>query len=104
MARKASGSSDGNGNGNDKTKEAFVIFAPSAEEVQLVGDFTSWEENPIRLKRSKDGNWKATVPLDPGVHEYRFLVDGKWVNDPDCVDTRPNDFGAENCIRKVGKK
>ena len=97
MATKA----NGNGNGNGKRKEAFAIFAPSAEDVQLVGDFTAWQEKPIKLKRSKDGTWKATVPLDPGVHEYRYLVDGKWQNDPDCTETRKNAYGAENCVREV---
>jgi 1,4-alpha-glucan branching enzyme len=103
MAKKTTDSSNGNGNGsgNGKRKEAFTIFAPSAGEVQLVGDFTKWEETPIKLKRSKDGTWKATVPLDPGVHEYRFLVDGKWINDPECPNTRPNAFGEQNCLREV---
>ena len=97
MARKMADAADGNG----KRKEAFTIFAPSAEDVQLVGDFTQWEEKPIRLKKSRDGTWKATVPLEPGVHEYRFLVDGQWKNDPECPKTRPNPFGAVNCIREV---
>src|SRR5688572_1312198 len=100
MARKPL-DSDGSGNGNSKRKESFAIFAPSADDVQLVGDFTRWEQEPIRLKKSKDGTWKATVPLDPGVHEYRFLVDGEWRNDPDCSSTRVNPFGAENCVREV---
>ena len=86
---------------NGSKKENFEIFEPSAEDVQLVGDFTRWEKSPIRLKRGKDGRWKTTVPLEPGAHEYRFLVDGEWKNDPECSDVRPNPFGAQNCIRNV---
>lgn len=101
MARKPLESSGDGGGGNAKRKEAFAIFAPTAEQVRLVGDFTSWEENPIPLKRLKDGTWKGTVTLEPGVHEYRFLVDGEWKSDPECNETRPNPFGAENSVRQV---
>ena len=101
MAKKTTDNSSEIESTNGKRKEAFTIFAPAAGDVQLVGDFTSWEEKPIKLKRSKDGNWKATVPLEPGTHEYRYLVDGQWINDPECSDTRPNAFGQQNCVRKV---
>src|SRR5688572_32367148 len=67
-----------------KTKEAFTLFAPEAQSVELVADFTDWERSPVALKKSKDGTWKATVSVDPGTHEYRFKVDGQWRNDPDC--------------------
>jgi 1,4-alpha-glucan branching enzyme len=82
-------------------KETFSYFAPEAESVELVGDFTNWEESPISLKRSKDGTWKAIVSLDPGTHEYRLKVDGEWRNDPDCARRQTNPFGEENCIREV---
>ena len=82
-------------------KESFTYFAPSADNVMLVGDFTEWEQNPISLKKQKDGTWKATVPLEPGEHQYRFLVDGQWQDDQECSDKRPNGFGQQNCIRQV---
>jgi 1,4-alpha-glucan branching enzyme len=86
---------------NAKKKENFTFFAPTAENVELVGDFTGWEDNPITLKRSKDGTWKATVPLEPGTHEYRFKVDGQWKDDETCMIRRPNAFGEQNCVREV---
>ena len=82
-------------------KETFQLVEPNAEEVLLVGDFTDWEENPILLKRERDGVWKATVPLQPGEHEYRFRVDGEWRNDVKCAGRKPNPYGGENCVRKV---
>jgi len=86
---------------NSKKKEAFTYFAPSAENVLLVGDFTAWEQHPISLKKQKDGKWKAVVPLDPGSHEYRFMVDGQWQDDIECQQRKPNGFGQQNCIRQV---
>lgn len=82
-------------------KESFVYTDSCAESVALVGDFTQWEQHPIALKKQKDGTWKATVPLQPGWHEYRFLVDGQWRDDDACVQRKLNAFGAENCIREV---
>src|SRR5215211_4958034 len=64
-----------------KSKESFSYFDPSAQTVMVAGDFTDWDENPIALKKQKDGTWKATIPLEPGEHEYRFLVNGRWQDD-----------------------
>lgn len=84
-----------------KKKETFSIVAPEAATVQLVGDFTQWQKNPVGLKRQRDGTWKATVTLEPGHHEYRFIVDGRWRNDEDCAEQRPNPYGETNCVRDV---
>ena len=84
-----------------KKKETFQLIDPDASDVLLVGDFTNWESSPINLKRQKDGIWKATIELDPGPHEYRFLVDGEWRDDSRCDLRKPNPFGGENCVRDV---
>ena len=84
-----------------KKRETFQIMDPQATTVVLVGDFTAWQENPIPLRRQKDGIWRATVPLEPGAHEYRFVVDGQWRDDLQCHVRRPNPFGGENCVREV---
>jgi 1,4-alpha-glucan branching enzyme len=84
-----------------KSKESFTYYDPAAENVLVVGDFTDWDHNPIALKKQKDGTWKATIPLDPGEHEYRFLVDGRWQDDSQCSARKPNGFGQQNCVRYV---
>jgi len=60
----------------------FRIDAPEARQVALVGEFTNWQ--PIYpMKRSEPGIWTVVVPLEPGVHDYGFVVDGeRWVPDP----------------------
>jgi 1,4-alpha-glucan branching enzyme len=87
--------------GSKTRKETFSYTDAQAQSVSLVGDFTDWEQNAIPLKKQKGGAWKATVSLGPGVHEYRFLVDGEWRNDQECQIRRQNNFGAENCVREV---
>jgi len=84
-----------------KQKITFTLSAPEAQDVLLMGDFSGWEQQPVSLKRNKDGSWKTTLALDEGRYEYRFLVDGKWVDDPGCPTRVPNIFGSENCVRVV---
>jgi len=82
-------------------KQAFAFSAPEARSVQLVGDFTHWQERPISLQKSADGTWRTTVELQPGSHYYRFLVDGEWRDDPECALRTPNPFGGQNMLRQV---
>lgn len=59
----------------------FVVAYPEAESVTVAGDFSNWEEIP--LKRGRDGIWVLRLELPPGRYEYAFKVDGKkWVPDP----------------------
>lgn len=84
-----------------KSKQTFSLVAPGAQEVLLAGDFTGWEQRAVSLKKGKEELWTATVLLEPGKHEYRFLVDGQWSDDPDCPIRVQNQFGTENCVRIV---
>ncbi len=84
-----------------KQKVTFSLLAPEAQTVALAGDFTSWQAEPLSLKKQKSGVWKIAVPLPPGSYQYRFLVDGKWCDDPECVQRAPNPFGDQNCVRVV---
>ena len=56
---------------------------------------------PIQMKRNPTGVWTATVPLDPGAHQYRFVVDGLWIDDPQATAHEANPFGTQNCLREV---
>jgi 1,4-alpha-glucan branching enzyme len=82
-------------------KQTFTLSAPGALKVQLMGDFTRWEEQPIRMEKDARGVWQTAVELAPGTHHYRFVVDGEWRNDPQCALRAPNPFGGENMIRQV---
>jgi 1,4-alpha-glucan branching enzyme len=84
-----------------KKKQTFSFTAPSATSVQLVGDFTRWQERPLNLLKGVDGVWRTTVELEPGTHHYRFIVDGEWRDDPECAVRVPNPYGSPNSIRRV---
>lgn len=79
----------------------FICEAPVAQEVYLAGDFNNWSFNAQPLCRDEGGVWRAKVRLAPGRHEYRFIVDGDWQNDPHACEVVPNEFGSCNCVVEV---
>jgi 1,4-alpha-glucan branching enzyme len=81
--------------------QSFSFLAPAAASVQLVGDFTHWQQQPVSMQKGTDGVWRAKVELAPGPHHYRFLVDGEWRDDPECTLHVPNPYGSQNSLREV---
>jgi 1,4-alpha-glucan branching enzyme len=81
--------------------QTFSFSAPGAVRVQLAGDFTQWQEQPINMRKGEDGVWRTTVQLLPGTHQYRFLVDGQWRDDPQCIRHVPNPFGSEDAVCQI---
>lgn len=53
-----------------------------AKNVILTGDFIDWNEGELKMVRKDDG-WELPYVLGPGNYEYKFIVDGKWITDPD---------------------
>jgi hypothetical protein len=73
----------------------FRLEAPGARSVALAGSFSEWSPD-FALHESLPGVWTLVVPLQAGVHDYLFVVDGEqWVPDPHAP--RVDDgFGAVN--------
>ncbi len=73
----------------------FQLNAPDAHQVSLAGEFTEWKPN-VQLTRNDAGVWTVVVPLDPGVHQYAFVVDGdRWMPDP-TTPSYDDGFGGLN--------
>lgn len=53
------------------------------------------------MQKGTDSFWTATVILPPGAHQYLFLADGKWREDPECTVRAPNPYGGYNMGRQV---
>jgi 1,4-alpha-glucan branching enzyme len=81
--------------------QTISFLAPAARSVQLVGDFTGWQQRPIDMQKGSDGIWHATIELKLGPHPYRFLVDGQWRDDPECMLEAPNPYGGRNAVCQV---
>lgn len=61
----------------------FVLTAPAATSVALVGDFNGWRRDATLLAAGERGDWTAAVALVPGRHRYAYVVDDtQWIADP----------------------
>jgi 1,4-alpha-glucan branching enzyme len=82
-------------------KQNFRFTSPGAMSVMLVGDFTQWQQKGIPMRKGKDGVWTASVDLTPGMHHYRFIVDGDWRDDPECTVRVANPYGGQDMVKQV---
>lgn len=75
----------------------FVLKVPQARSVAVAGTFNNWD--PKRTPMRKEGSsWKSSVTLAPGRYEYRFVVDGQWLSDPNARESVNNPFGSTNSV------
>jgi hypothetical protein len=82
----------------------FVFVDRQAREVAIVGTFNQWRKdaNPLQAT-GVPGVWVASVPLEPGRHEYAFVIDGeKWSADP-LAPGITDEFGTESSIVRIGQ-
>ena len=85
------------------TMYKFVIVAPQADKVSLVGDFNDWDVSKTPMIRSgQSGLWTVAVPLSVGRHLYAFVVDGTtWLQDPSAPIAPDDGFGRANSVKLV---
>lgn len=88
---------------DDVSVVQFVLVAPGASMVSLVGDFNDWDAAATPMTPAPgDGVWSITVPLEPGRYQYAFLVDGAtWLRDPRAPPALEDDFGRPNSVLTV---
>ncbi len=82
-------------------KVRFSIKMDNAKEIKLAGDFNNWNADAVKLRKSKNNVWFKDLLLSPGRYEYKFVVDGNWMNDPDNQNKAMNTFGSENSVVQV---
>jgi chromosome partitioning protein len=80
----------------------FVALYPKAKDVCLAGDFNNWrpESTPMHFADNK-GRWAVELPLAQGQYRYRYVVDGRWQQDPYNDQAERNEFGEYNSILTV---
>jgi hypothetical protein len=69
----------------------------NAKKVILAGSFNNWSEQQLSMQPIAEG-WSIPFGLRPGNYQYKFIVDGKWITDPDNALTVANDNGDLNSI------
>ena len=84
-------------------KVTFSVPAEEAKEVAVVGSFNAWDAKATTLKKLKNGTFKGTLNLEKdNSYEFRYLVDGAYVNDDQADAYAWNDYAAaENGVLNV---
>jgi 1,4-alpha-glucan branching enzyme len=79
----------------------FELTNPSARKVCIAGTFNDWKPESTEMISLGGGKWAKDLTLPPGTYEYRLVVDGKWLPDPNAPRTVPNPFGEPNSVVTV---
>jgi 5'-AMP-activated protein kinase regulatory beta subunit len=72
-----------------------------ARQVYLAGSFNDWNPKARRMVKVRDGSFRARMELEPGHYEYKFVVDGVWVHDPEVEQQAWNEFGSMNSLVQI---
>ena len=83
----------------------FVLVAPTARKVSVVGDFNDWDAShqEFQAQHRGGGVWSVTAKVPVGHHRYSFVVDDSlWVADPTAPRMVDDDFGMPNSALVVG--
>ena len=65
----------------DGSSVTFYYENGNADSVQVAGTMSDWDS--VEMKKDADGIWTATfTDLEPGVHQYKFIVGEDWLADP----------------------
>jgi 1,4-alpha-glucan branching enzyme len=79
----------------------LTYFDPTAERVYVAGTFNDWSPRATPLKKGENGEWLVRLTLEAGRYEYRFVVDGRWTDDPRALLHVANPYGEFNSVFKV---
>lgn len=72
----------------------FRLYRPDAARVEVQGDFTGWDRGAVSMIREDSGWWVATLRVEPGQHEFQYVIDGaEWIADYAATGVRRNVFG-----------
>lgn len=78
----------------------FEFIHPNAREVFLAGSFSDWA--PLPMISPEPGRWVKQLTVPPGRHEYHFVADGEWADDPTATEFVPEPPGGRNAVLIVG--
>ncbi|NMB75728.1 MAG: hypothetical protein GYA21_11445 [Myxococcales bacterium] len=71
--------------------------------VLVSGSFNGWPASEAAgawpmSDPEQDGEWSVTRVVEPGTHQYKFIVDGSWIPDPNNPDQVDDGYGGKNSV------
>lgn len=59
-----------------------IRWPHGARNASVCGAFNDWKQTPMVQSADEPGLWLKELELKPGVHQYKFIIDGQWKHDP----------------------
>jgi len=79
----------------------FVPQGPAPSKVTVAGQFNGWNTQSHALKPGEGGVLELFVPLSPGRHSYKLVIDDQWSLDPANNEKMSDGVGGENSVVAV---
>lgn len=80
--------------------------AATVKEVTVAGAFNTWDAYATPMTKQEDGTWSVTVKVPKGAGQWKYLVNGNWIQNmepvADRITPKPDRFvndpyGGKNC-------
>jgi 1,4-alpha-glucan branching enzyme len=86
-----------------RKRVTFRFQTSEHAQVYVAGTFNDWDPATHQLKPGAANGrlYRTRISLPRGTREYKFVVNGDWLADPECVDWVMNPFGSINSVAKV---
>lgn len=80
----------------------FRVKALHAKSVRIAGDFNNWTpESESEFGKDDAGVWSKMLHLNPGLYQYKLIIDDKWTTDPTNPIKVQSPFGGSNSVLVV---
>src|SRR5438552_3173738 len=83
--------------------EDGVLLAVRADDAQAApsGNFNDWNPGWTPMIPLRDGSFRVKLPLGPGKHRYRYVIDRRWEGDPANQLCERNPYGELDSVVMV---
>ena len=87
-------------------QEHKFTFKPEKDrydEVALFGSFNGWNRENFPMIEEKD-TFSISIPLDPGIYQYKYYANGIELTDPENPDSIANGLGGFNSVLTIPER
>jgi 1,4-alpha-glucan branching enzyme len=85
----------------EKLYRRLLLESPIRGQVNVAGNFNGWRPEATPLENTGAGEWLVRLRLRSGQYEYRFVMDGRWSEDPRASQRVANPYGNFNSVLLV---
>lgn len=68
-----------------------------AKTVTLSGSFNDWSTGKTKMEKTDKG-WTISLKLGPGYYPYKYIIDGRWMQDPNNKNKEDDLNGGNNSV------